>query len=218
MTADSLKDIVDLDADEDDGTPAASVSLASSTASLASSLAPTGSTQAPEMAAKRQQITPWLKFLWDSYRTVLDILRNNVKLEALYQDAACRAFLFCRTYKRPTEFRRMAEILRLHLAAQSKHIATMQQGLPVVATGDGATGSGAGAASAAEGDTLMLHLHTRFLQLDTAIALELWHEAYRSVEDVHGLLSLSRKPLDSSIMCKVCVCGGFFGELGFFLW
>jgi len=30
-------------------------------------------------------IEPWVKLLWESYRTVLDILRNNAKLEGLYQ-------------------------------------------------------------------------------------------------------------------------------------
>ena len=40
-------------------------------------------------------VTPWLKFMWETYRAVLDITRNNAKLDGLYQDSAQRAFAFC---------------------------------------------------------------------------------------------------------------------------
>ncbi len=33
----------------------------------------------------RAVVTPWLKFLWESYRTSLETLKNNVRLEMIYQ-------------------------------------------------------------------------------------------------------------------------------------
>ena len=32
----------------------------------------------------REVLVPWIKFLWDTFRTVLDILRTNSKPELLY--------------------------------------------------------------------------------------------------------------------------------------
>jgi len=36
----------------------------------------------------RSILTPWLKFLWESYRQCLDLLRNNVTVEKLYHEVA----------------------------------------------------------------------------------------------------------------------------------
>jgi translation initiation factor 3 subunit A len=63
----------------------------------------------------REVVTPWFRFLWESYRSVLEILRTNPKLEKAYCMTATKAFHFCLQFKRTTEFKRLCDILRQHL-------------------------------------------------------------------------------------------------------
>ncbi|AQK90680.1 Eukaryotic translation initiation factor 3 subunit A [Zea mays] len=130
----------------------------------------------------KEVVTPWFKFLWETYRTVLEILRNNSKLEALYAMAAHRAFQFCKQYKRTTEFRRLCEIIRNHLANLNKY--RDQRDRPDLTAPE----------------SLQLYLDTRVEQLKVATELCLWQEAFRSVEDIHGLMSMVKKMPKPSIL------------------
>ncbi|KAH8658734.1 putative eukaryotic translation initiation factor 3 subunit A [Tricladium varicosporioides] len=132
----------------------------------------------------RAIVTPWLKFLWETYRTVLDILRNNARLEIMYQTTAMQAFEFCQKYTRKTEFRRLCELLRNHVQTAAKYSAQMH------------------AINLNDPDTLQRHLETRFQQLNVAVELELWQEAFRSVEDIHTLLNLSKRPPKNIMMAN----------------
>jgi translation initiation factor 3 subunit A len=132
----------------------------------------------------RAIVTPWLKFLWETYRTVLDIFKNNARLEIMYQSTAHQAFQFCSKYARKTEFRRLCELLRNHLQNAAKFSSQMH------------------AINLSDPDTLQRHLDTRFQQLNVAVELELWQEAFRSVEDIHTLLSLSKRPAKNVMMAN----------------
>ncbi|KAJ2081276.1 eukaryotic translation initiation factor 3 subunit A [Coemansia sp. RSA 988] len=134
--------------------------------------------------ADRAVVTPWLKFLWEAYRNLLDILRNNVRFEKLYQRISNRAIDFCRTYERKTEFHRLCDLLRLHLQTIAKY--SHQQN----------------SVNMANPETMQLFLDTHFHQLNTATEMELWQESYRSVEDIHNLIQQSKRPINPQAMAN----------------
>lgn len=125
----------------------------------------------------REMVQPWLKFLWESYRSILDVLRNNSKLESLYAAAAHRAYNFCVMYKRGPEFRRLCDLIRLHLTNLNRF--KDQRDRPDITNPE----------------TLNLYLSTRFEQLRYAAELGMYQEAFRTVEDIHTLQALAgRQP------------------------
>lgn len=123
----------------------------------------------------RTILTPWVKFLWESYCQCLELLRTNAHVESLYHDIARMAFQFCLEYTRKTEFRKLCEKLRKHLEEICK--------LPQLVSN----------VSMNKAETQQLNLETRLNQLDSAIQMELWQEAFKSSEDVHGMMNLSKK-------------------------
>uniref|UniRef100_A0A1I8FUH8 Eukaryotic translation initiation factor 3 subunit A n=1 Tax=Macrostomum lignano TaxID=282301 RepID=A0A1I8FUH8_9PLAT len=137
----------------------------------------------------RAILVPWLKFMWESYRQCLDLLRNNNKLERLYHDVAQMAFRFCEKYGRKTEFRKLNDILRSHLL---KFQAQLASGQPVPPTGVNLNNP----------DTQGYHLETRLSQLEFSMNLELYNEAYKSIEDIWNLVTLSKKSPKPSIMAN----------------
>lgn len=131
-----------------------------------------------QQKADRELVAPWFRFLWEVYRTVLDILRHNSKLEGLYREVAEGAFAWCQRWGRKSEFRRLCEILRHHLSLIEKY-PNQQHGVDL---------------STPESHRLQLEL--RFAQLKLATGLELWQEAFRTIEDIHGLFVKGRRAAD----------------------
>jgi translation initiation factor 3 subunit A len=125
----------------------------------------------------REMVVPWLKFLWEIYRAILELLYKNGKLEKTYHRCAEKAFKFCIDYKRNLEFRRLCEMLRSHLIFIQKGVGQVRNGikqewLP---------------------ESREMHLVTRFKQLEAATSLELWNEGFRAVEDIYAINQLVKK-------------------------
>lgn len=133
---------------------------------------------------ERRLVTPAQRFTFDAYDIALDISKGSDRLEAIYQSVAQRAFTFCKVHGRKSDFRRLCEQrLRKDLANATKYAHQSHS----INLGDA--------------ETLNRHLDTRFLQLETAVELELWQEAFRSVEDVHGLVA-GKKSAKPSMMAS----------------
>jgi translation initiation factor 3 subunit A len=107
--ATALSTVLDSDTGDDDGIGPQAILLSTMSAD----------------PAKNQRdsllVLPSLKFLWEIYRAVLDILRSNSKLEHVYHAASVGALKFCRVYERRTEFRRLCDMLRMHLGNLQKY-------------------------------------------------------------------------------------------------
>ena len=125
-------------------------------------------------------VVPWLRFLWEAYRTVLDILKFNSQLEGLYVRLANRAFTFCLKYKRKIEFRRLCEVLRMHLGTIEKHLmAPTAQSMKQMRTWEGWSP-----------ESVERHLTLRYEQLRVSTTLEHWTEAFRTIEDIHAVIHI----------------------------
>ena len=144
----------------------------------------------------RVMLTPWVKFLWESYRNILELTKNNQTFEKLYTEVAkegiyikcsmCNhgnvcilAFKFCIEYKRRTEFRKLCDTVSycncvtigynivVHFVQLRNHLQLIQKHQPP-------TQSYAINLSAPDSKSIQYQVEVRFEQLERSIQIDLW--------------------------------------------
>jgi translation initiation factor 3 subunit A len=136
------------------------------------------STENAQARLERVELIPWIKFLWEAYRSVLDIIRNYSKMESTYHATARRAMQFCLQYERKREFHRLCEQMADHLQHIREPYRPPQ--FPV---------------DISNPETLSLQLETRFELVNCAGKIGLWQEAFRAMEAIADLVKSSgREP------------------------
>merc|ERR1712137_324178 len=124
-------------------------------------------------------LSKWKKFMWESFRAILELLRTNSKLELLYKSVAIQCMNFCVTFKKRTEFHRLGEMLRTHLSNLHKyqHNSPSQLNISVL-------------------ETQKNLLKTRFHYLKIAVnEMESWNDAFLAAEDLHSLLIFVKRSI-----------------------
>ena len=91
-------------------------------------------------------------------------------------------FDFCLKHKRSWEFRNVCEHLRRDVLTAAKYA------------------SQPNAVNLSSPETQRLYLETRFMQLRTAADLEMWQEAYRSIEDISESMRLAGSLASPALM------------------
>ncbi|KAL6927148.1 hypothetical protein ACO0SA_003438 [Hanseniaspora valbyensis] len=123
------------------------------------------------------KLTPLINFAWEAYRSILDILCNNAHLEPTYSQISQRCLAFVSKYNMKDKFRRLNELLRNHLK-DTVHYQYQLGTNPIVV-------------NLKDLEVFQRFADQRFAQLKVCIKFELWHEAFKSIEDIHRLWKLN---------------------------
>lgn len=145
------------------------------------------------------EIPELFRFLWESYKNLLDMTRHSLRLQNLYGSILNSAISFCFENERKNELRRLSDLLRHHLTIMVKFPAQnggicLEAGCPAALA--------ANLTTAVCLDSLRLQLSLRFSMLSSTTKLLLWQESFKLLEDIHGLFLLARRtpPTDQLVL------------------
>jgi len=113
------------------------------------------------------------KFIWETYKILLDFTKTNSKLLSLYSQILKAAFNFCKENKRKVEFKRLCDSVRGYLQTlikteKKQHFQNKVQ--------------------ISRPEVLKILIQIRINLLDTATELEQWQEAFKTAEDIIFLM------------------------------
>ena len=118
------------------------------------------------------------KFIWETYKILLDITKTNSKLFTLYSQILKAAFDFCKDNKRTAEFKRLSDSVRNYLQTLIKS-QKKQNFLNKV--------------QLSNPEVLRILIQMRLNQINTATYLEQWLEAFKTAEDIIYLIDKYEK-------------------------
>lgn len=149
---------------------------------------------------ERNRLLPRINFFLETYKTILDTLRQNNRLMDLYNQAANKLLEFCFKYKCKKEFLKVSKILQDHFGYILKAAKLPDQNkipYPVTLKDDECTAK---------------LLEVRQSQLEYALRMEEWTDAFRTSETIFALINRRDKHVQKQILQQ------FYTQLASIFW
>ena len=135
---------------------------------------------------ERLYVSPWVKFIWETFRAILELVRNKSRLEQLYQETALLAInYFSVQYQRKNEIKRLSDLFRNHLRSPSP---TNPQNYVI------------NFHSLETSHQCLLEI--RFALLNAAVKYELWQDAFKTADDISSIIQLTKKQPPPHLMAS----------------
>jgi hypothetical protein len=122
---------------------------------------------------EREDLINSQKFIWETYKILLDLTKTNSKLLSLYAGILKSAFAFCKENKRKAEFKRLCDSVRGYLQTliKTEKKQFFQNKVQI-----------------SRPEVLKILIQIRINLLDSATELEQWQEAFKTAEDIIFLM------------------------------
>jgi translation initiation factor 3 subunit A len=144
----------------------------------------------------RVMVKPWVIFLWESYRSSLELLRNNQSLHKVYHQITIAAYAFCQENSCHHEFKRLCDIVRRHYQNIQEVNAKPDSALLVWEKKLKINGV------KIDANFVERQLMTRFIQMEHAAKMDLWTEVWRTIQDIHDIIGSARRELKPRIRAE----------------
>jgi translation initiation factor 3 subunit A len=130
-----------------------------------------------------------LKIVWEGYKSIVDTVKVNQKLEDVYMPTLTKIFDFVDRYNRVQEFKTFCRSLRTGLqSAFNKRDRSYQEKTIFI--------------DIEKTDVNTRNIEIRLKQFEVTTKLELWGEAFTVLEDINTLMRVRKAPLKNSLRCQ----------------
>ncbi|CAD7971891.1 unnamed protein product [Amoebophrya sp. A120] len=155
-----------------------------------------------EQEKKEREVLENIRFMWETYKQILDVFKTNGKTEDLYNETAQRALTFCMENRRTNEFKKLCDLLRNNYQNLFKRASATGVYPPH-------------AVNPTDKDTIGRTIDTRCFQLKVSGELALWKECFNTAEDLYSLMT-KKKPRAATLaqyydfLSQICFKSGSF--------